>query len=168
MKKLLIFTYTLFITLLCYSQHDRGISISYSTADVIGIEIFGIDGNKRIHFGYSYQMGEQKIEIIKRPNLNYGQTKTEDGSYFWLIDCGYSQIFINKITIHSELSVGSKREFINYEDDRFSDHGYSLITKTKMTAGIGLSLGYFINSSIEPFVGLHTLKKVNLGIRFSW
>lgn len=168
MKKFLICIFILFTTLFCHSQEGRGISISYSTVDVVGIEIFGIDGNKRIHFGYSLQLGEQKNEIIKKPNKNYGQTKIENGTYFWLIDFGYSQIFIDKITIHSELSIGSKKEFTNFEDDRFSDHGYSLITNTKMIAGLGLSLGYFINSSIEPFVGLHTLKKVNIGIRFSW
>src|SRR6056300_40376 len=152
MKKFLIFTFTLFITLSCYSQEGRGISISYSNVDVIGIEIFGIDGNQRIHFGYSHQFNRQKIEIIKKPIKNYGQTKIEDGTYFWAIDLGYSRVVRRKITVHSELSIGSKKEFTNYEDARFSDDGYSLITNTKMTAGVGLSLGYFINSSIEPFV----------------
>ncbi len=31
--------------------------------------------------------------------------------------------------------------------------------------GIGVNIGYRINGFIEPFCGLHTISKVNFGIR---
>jgi len=166
MKKFLVSIFTLFIISLCQGQ-GRGFSLSYSTANVAAFDVFGIDGNNRIHFGYGYQFNGQKIEVIKKPKETYGWTEIEEGDYFWVIDLGYSRIFMDKITVHPELSIGSKKEFTSYQDDRFIDNGYSLITNSRAVVGVGLNIGYLIGG-FEPFIGYHTLKKMNFGIRFSW
>lgn len=167
MRKLLIFMFTLFAISLCYSQGGGGISINFSTEQAIGVDVFVYRGNNRFHLGYDHQFNGQKKEIIKNPKESYGLTEIEDGTYFWVIDLGYSRVIKNKITVHPELSIGGEKEFINFQDDRFVDDGYSLITNKKLAVGIGLNIGCLMRKGVEPFIGFHTLKKITFGIRFS-
>ncbi len=169
MKKFIILTFLLFTISICQGQDGGGgFSLSYSTNNVAELDFFARDGNNRFHLGYGHQFNGQKNEVIKKSKETYGLTEIEDGEYFWVIDLGYSRIFMDRITVHPELSIGAKNELTNFEDNRFSDHGYSLITNTKSVVGVGLNIGYLINRQIEPFIGIHTLKKVNFGIRLSW
>jgi|SRR5680860_760400 len=166
MKRFLILTFILFNISLCQCQ-GRGFSFSYSIVNVAELDIFVRDGNNRFHLGYRHQFNGQKIEVIKNPKETYGLTEIGEGDYFLVIDLGYSRIFMNKTTVHPEISIGAKNEFTSYQDDRFSDNGYSLITSSKVAIGFGLNLGYLVRG-FEPFIGYHTLKKMNFGIRFSW
>lgn len=34
--------------------------------------------------------------------------------------------------------------------------------------GMGLKVGYFLKNGLEPFIGIHTLKKLDFGLRLSW
>lgn len=145
-----------------------GFSLSYSTQKALAIDFFYGKENNRFHFGYGYQFNGQKNKVVREREANYGLAKIEDGDFFWLIDLGYSRIFSDKLTIHPEVSIGRKNEFTSYEDNRFNDNGYSLINNSKTKAGIGLNIGYFVSDNIEPFIGYHTLKKMNFGLRFSF
>ena len=53
-------------------------------------------------------------------------------------------------------------------DPLYPPKDYSLVTDSKSTLGIGLKAGYLLNNGIEPFIGIHTLKKVDFGLRLSW
>lgn len=167
MKQILITTAFIFSILVTNAQ-NFGVSFSYATANVLAMDIFYSKNSNRFHFGYGYQFNGQKKTVVKERKENYGLTKIEDDDFFWLIDFGYSRIIAKKLTVHPELSLGSKRFFTSYKDDRFSDNGYSLINRSEAKVGFGLNAGYFISEKIEPFIGYHTLKKLNFGIRFSF
>jgi len=165
MKKIYLLIITLFTITISSAQY--GASISYSTENSLGLDFFYFKESNRFHIGYSQQFNGQMNEVVKERKSNYGLTKIEDGDYFWLMDFGYSRVFYEKITIHPELSFGKRNEYTNYEDNRFTDNGYSLINESKSIAGFGLNIGYFFNKNFETFVGFHSLKKVNFGIRYS-
>lgn len=167
MKSILIST-ALILSVSVANAQKFGVSFSFATAKVLAMDMFYTKNANRFHFGYGYQFNGQKKTVVKERKDNYGLTKIEDGDFFWLIDLGYSRIIAKKLTIHPELSFGSKRFFTSYKDDRFSDNGYSLINRSEAKAGIGLNAGYFIIEKVEPFIGYHTLKKLNFGIRFSF
>ncbi len=125
-------------------------------------------GNNRFHLGYGHQFNGQEIKVIKKQKQTDGLTEIGNGEYFWVIDVGYSRIFTNRITAHSELSIGGKNEFTSFKDDRPYVEDYSLVTESKSAFGIGLKVGYLLNNGIEPFIGIHTLKKGDFGVRLSW
>jgi hypothetical protein len=166
--KSLIITIILAFTVSIAAAQNFGFSFSISSKKVLGLDLFYAKNSNRFHFGYGYQFNGQKNTVVKERKGNYGLTKIENGDFFWLIDLGYSRIIFKKLTIHPELSFGTKHFFTSYKDDRFKDNGYSLINRSEEKTGIGLNLGYFISEKTEPFIGYHTLKKLNFGIRFSF
>lgn len=145
-----------------------GLSFSYSSIKVFSVDFFYKKNKDRFHIGYGYQFNGQKNTVVRERNPNYGLTKISDGDFFWLIDLGYSRIIAEKLTIHPEISFASKNYFTNYQDNRFSDNGYSLINRSETKVGIGVNAGYLISNKIEPFIGYHTIKKMNFGLRFSF
>jgi hypothetical protein len=80
---------------------------------------------------------------------------------------GYSRIIAEKFSINPSIGFGRKHFYTNYRDERFTDGGYSLIRQSKNKASIGLNIGYFVAKQIETFLGFHSQKKVNFGIRFA-
>lgn len=170
MKKISVFVILLFAITYCQGQDldsGRGLSFSYSTNNTWAIDIFYRSCNNRFHLGYGHQFNGQKIKVFKKQKETSGLTETENGEYFWVIDLGYSRIFIDRITVHSELSIGGKNQFTNFQDYGYNDDGFSIITDSKLTTGIGLNIGYLIRNGLEPFIGIHTLKSVTIGIRLS-
>jgi len=171
MKKIIAFAIASFVIAYCQGQErdeGRGISFSYSTNHVFAFDMFAREGNNRIHFGFGYQFNGQKTEIKLKQNEIDLLTVDRKGDYFWVIDLGYSRIFMKKITVHPECSIGAKKEYTNFKDNKYIGDGHSLITSSKAVIGVGLNVGYFMNSGFEPFLGLHTLKKVNFGVRLNW
>lgn len=166
MKKLLLLA--LFTTSICKAQFNYGASLSYSTENIVGFDLFLIKDKNRFHLGFGYEFSNQMNEIVNERKVNYGLTKIEDGNYLWVIDLGYSRLVTEKLSINPELSFGKLTEFTNYSDDRFSDGGYSFINSAETKIGFGINVGYFITDKFEPFVGFGTLKKLNLGIRYSF
>lgn len=166
MKLTLIFFLTILSLSICKAQ--LGVSFSYSTGKALALDLFYGKHNNRFHLGYGHQFNGQKKKVVRERESNYGLTKIEDGDFFWLIDLGYSRIIADKLTIHPEVSIGGKNYFTSYKDDRFSDNGYSLINNSETQIGIGVNFGYFISKNIEPFIGYHTIKKMNFGLRFSF
>ncbi len=161
--------YLFFLTLMalavsCHAQ-VYGVSISYSSGKAFGGDLFYGKNDSRFHLGLSHQFNGQKNEVVEERESNYGLTKIEDGDFFWSIDLGYSRIIADKWTLHTELSIGRKKSFTSYEDSRFSDGGYSLITDSETKVGGGLNVGYLVGRNIETFIGYHSMKKINFGIR---
>ena len=171
MKKIIIFVILSSVITYCKGQDidfGRGLSLSYSTNNAWGVDMFARAGNNRFHIGYGHQFNGQEIKVIKEQKQTDGLTEIGSGEYFWVIDIGYSRIFINKITVHSEFSIGGKNAFTSFKADKSYPKDYSLVTDSKSALGIGLKVGYLLNNGLEPFLGLHTLKKVDFGVRLSW
>lgn len=159
---------TVFLILFGLTAYGQvGFSVAYGTSNTFGFDGYIIDGSdNRFHFGFASQSNGQKAKVVKERLANYGTTRIEDGEFFWLLDFGYSKIIKEKFTIHSELSIGQRNDFTTYEDNRFTDGGYSLVNYSKTAGGIGVYAGYLFNYNFETFVGYHTTKKLTFGVRF--
>ena len=168
MKKLILILCFGMFSIVSSKAQNIGVSLSYSTKNVLAMDLFFRKETHRFHFGYGHQFNGQKNKVVRERESNYGLTKIEDGDFFWVIDLGYSRIISDVLTIHPEISIGGKNYFTSYKDNRFSDNGYSLINRSETIAGLGVNVGYFLNDNIEPFIGYHTMKKMNFGLRFSF
>lgn len=149
-----------------------GGSISFSSSNAYGINVFFNVGNDIYYLGYSEQLSGQKKTAVGERKKTYGTTQTGTGSFFWLIDFGFCRQFdetysprLIPVKIQSEISIGSRNCFTNYSDKRFTDNGYSLINDSKAIIGAGINFGYKFENIIEPFLGFHTIKKLTFGIR---
>lgn len=168
MKKIIVFL--IVSSVITYGQSQvrdggGGFSFDFIINNAFGVDMFAQHGNNRFHLGYSHQYNGQEDKVIKKQKETAGITEIENGDYFWVIDMGYSRIFMNILTVHSEFSIGGKNEFISFKDDRSYVEDYSLVTGSKMALGIGLKVGYLFKNGVEPFIGIHTLKKVDFGVR---
>lgn len=164
MKKIMVFLITTLVIIECQGQN--GFSLSYSTNNTLGIDVFAIEGNNRLHFGYSHQFNGQEGKVEKT-KLD-GSTETAKGKYFWACDLGYSRIFLNHLALNSELSIGASKKFTNFKDERDYIDDYTVITSRKLAVGVGLKLGYSFKFGFEPYFGFNTLKKMDFGARFFW
>jgi len=150
-----------------------GGSISFSSSNAYGINVFFDVGNDIYYFGYSEQLAGQKNTAVGERKKTYGTTQTGTGSFFWLMDFGFCRQFdetysprLIPVKIQSEISIGSRNSFTNYSDKRFTDSGYSLINESKTIIGAGINVGYKLEDNIiEPYLGFHTIKKLTFGIR---
>lgn len=165
MKIFILFT---LLPFMCMSQNSGGISFSFSTHKAFSVDAYIEKKGNGFHLGYSRQFGGEKATTVKKREPNYGLTKIEDGNFFWLVDIGYSLRFIRRINLNLEVNLGQRNYFTSYEDDRFKDGAYSLITKSKSVAGIGLNIGYSINEILEVYTGYGTLKGVIFGLRIAF
>jgi hypothetical protein len=171
LNKIIIFIILFSVTIYCESQvrdGSGGFSLSYSTNNVWGVDMFAGLGNNRFHLGYGHQFNGQENKVIKKQKETNELTEIGNGEYFWVIDLGYSRIFMDRITVHSEFSIGGKNEFTSFKNDRNYYKDYSLVTGSKSTLGIGLNVGYLLENGLEPFIEIHTLKKLDFGVRLSW
>lgn len=150
---------------LLFSQ--LGMSFSYCNRHAISFDLlYGI--THRIHMGGSWQANGQKNTVVTERKENYGLTEIGDGDFFELFDLGYSGLIKKRVSIHLETSFGRRRFFTNYKDNRFNDKGYSLVRKSEQITGVGLYIGCIIKNGIEPYIGMHTIKKTVLGVRWSY
>ena len=118
-----------------------------------------------LSWGLNIQLNGQKIETKKKRNENDGKIETRKGDFIWSTDLGYGRIFRDRWTLQGQLSLGGKKYYTNFEDEGDSNKGYSLITSSKFVVGAGLQLGYRFNIGLEPFLGVHSLRQVDIGIR---
>lgn len=63
MKKNIFFLIAILLIIECQGQD--GLSLSYSTNNTFGIDIFAREGNNRLHFGYSHQFNGQEGKVEK-------------------------------------------------------------------------------------------------------
>ena len=146
----------------------RGISIYGSTNNFLSIDLFAHENNSRISFGYSHQFDGQKNKVKKNQLESDGRTEIGRGDYIWLIDLGYGRMFFERLILIGQIGIGGKKYFTNFEDEKYTDNGYSIVTSSKATIGAGLQLGYLMKFGLEPFVGFHSLRKMDIGLRMSW
>lgn len=164
MKGILIFLPLVCMVTMINAQ--SGLSFSYATKNAGYFDLFYGQKDNRFHLGYTFQGTGQMETVVKKRKPNYGLTRIEDGEFFWTIDMGYGRVVRKNITIQGELNIGQREFYTNYQDRRFKDGGYSLVTDTKVVAGVGTNLGYIFNHFFEGYLGYNSLKRVVFGIRF--
>lgn len=147
-----------------------GISLGYGTTNVFYGDLYILSAsNNRFHLGITTELGKGTLgKGVTERKPNYGLTVLGAGEYFNALDIGYSRLIAGHLTLGGDLSFGTRSQFTNYQDRRFKDGGYHLITDTEFTMGIGAAVGYMFNTPIEVFLGYNTLRGVNFGIRYAF
>jgi|WetSurSiteA1Bulk_404760.scaffolds.fasta_scaffold23824_2 hypothetical protein len=162
--KLVILTF-----LICYFEENLicqfGLSFSASIDKALGFNVFYSKKSNSFFLGFSEQLSDKKNTVVKERKWNYGLTPIGSGEYYWTIDFGYSRKIKKRLNLQPEISLGSRNYYTNYSDKRFKDGGYTLITSSEAIIGLGLNAGIFFQKIFEPFLGYHTIKKLNFGIR---
>ena len=150
-----------------FSQ-DYGVSLAFSTNNMLSFDFLLANEKNRFHIGFSTQFNGQKNAVVRERGPNYGLTRIGNGDSYWLVDFGYGRQLGKLVVIQPEIGFGGQNFFTNYSDGRFRDGGYSLITKTEIKAAIGINCGILLQENIEFFLGLNTIKKLNFGFRYLW
>jgi len=166
MKKSLYFIFILFFAIPFISTAQQfGISIGYGTSKAIYFDVLFGSMPGRFHIGGTYQFSDTRGKLVEEQLANYGRTVDGTGSYYYALDFGYGYQFKGLFLLGGELSIGSRSEFTNYLDGRFSGGGYHMVDESNIIAGIGANLGAQLSSFFELFGGYNTLRKVTFGIR---
>lgn len=151
-----------------YSQVEvtvMGVTIGYATTKtLVGDILLGGDVN-RFHLGFSLQQGDQVGRQIDERKSNYGLTTDGSGDYFTSVDLGYSRVIKEKFTVHPEVSIGTRKYYTNYVDNRFSGDGYHMIDKKESLLGIGINAGYIVHNNFEFFGGVNSIRGGTFGLR---
>ena len=155
------------IPLYTYSQ-NWGMSLGGSVEQVIFGDIFYKSANHYFHLGYSYQITDAKGEEKSERKSNYGLTTSGTGDKFYTVDLIYGYQIINKLELFLELSIGEKKDYTNYIDNRFKDGGYHLITNDESIIGYGFGGSYIISRQFGIFIGFNTIRKLGIGIRYTF
>lgn len=148
-----------------YSQ-SLGMSIGGSTEKVVFGDVFYKKAQHYFHVGLSYQISDAKGEEKSERKSNYGLSTSGSGDKFYTVDLGYGYQVIDTLELFVELSVGQKKYYTNYIDNRFKDGGYHMIDKDEMITGFGLGGSYSINNQFKIFASFNTIRKVGIGIRY--
>lgn len=172
-KKLLLLFLLISLLLIYWNEEvkaqDVGISLGFGTSTALYGDFFYLDDNNSYHLGGTFQFSDALGDLIDEDERepNHGRTVIGSGNYFWSIDFGYNYHFQNKIIVGGELSLGSRNEYTNYEDNRFSEGGYHMV-EPDLTGGIGVNAGYEFSNTTFGFIGYNTLREITFGIRFAF
>lgn len=145
-----------------------GLSVGIGTTESLMIGGFYDHHGNRFHLGitrqFSNSLGEARIQTTSQ----LANSPTGSGSFFQLIDIGYSRVLANRITLYGEGSFGNKKSYLNYSDIRYTTGGYHVVTGTKSMAGVGVGVGYKFKPGIEAFFGIHQVRGFNWGGRVTF
>jgi hypothetical protein len=70
--------------------------------------------------------------------------------------------------LSGEVSLGGKRNYTEYHDNRFSGGGYHMMNGTRFTAGVGITAGYDVDQMFGVFAGYNTIRSLNLGLQMKF
>lgn len=148
-----------------------GGSVSFGK-NFVGVNVFMGKNKHRGYLGYTWHGGggDNPLKIVSDTKSNYGTTVIGSGYNSTMIDFGYSKTFFDRLSVQPELSIGSRKFYTNYKDMRFNGGGYAIINRKELVAGVGVSVAYAVGKKAvyEPFLGVHTFKKLVFGVRFVW
>lgn len=148
-----------------YSQY-LGMSIGISTESVVFGDIFYKKAHHYFHAGLSYQMSDAKGEEKSERKSNYGLSTAGSGDKFYTVDLGYGYQIIDTLEVFLEISIGQKKYYTNYTDNRFKDGGYHMINKSEIITGLGVGGSYSINKQFKIFASFNSVRKLGIGIRY--
>lgn len=156
--------------LLCYPTNSYsqnwGLSLGGSTEKVVFGDVFYRKGVHFFHTGIGYQITDAKGEEKSERKSNYGLSTSGSRVKFYTLDLGYGYQIIDTLELFVELSVGQRKYYTNYIDNRFKDGGYHMIDRDEMIAGLGIGVSYSINSQFKAFASYNTIRKLGVGARY--
>lgn len=160
---------SMFVLLSCptnsYSQ-NWGLSLGGSTEKVVFGDVFYREDVHFFHAGIGYQISDAKGEEKSERKSNYGLSTSGSGVKFYTLDLGYGYQIADTLELFVELSVGQRKYYTNYVDNRFKDGGYHMIDRDEMIAGFGIGMSYSINSQFKVFASYNSIRKLGAGVRY--
>jgi len=157
----------LFYSAVSYAQ-DFGIVLGYASSNALIAGGHIINNNFLYRFCVSLEPSDTKGEEVLEQKPNYGRTIESSGDYFTSYDIGLGYYISPKMTITGEISVGQKKYYINYSDNRFTDGGYHMIVKSESLFGVGVGIGYIIDSGVGFLIGYNTVREFSFGITYDF
>lgn len=144
-----------------------GASIGYTTKEFFDFDVYYYFDDNRIYLGGSFWSdgAKRKEEVTDTREANYGLTRLDEGEFLNTFDFGYGRVLFDRLTLSAMVNVGARKKFVNYEDNRFSDNGYSLVGSSETKGGVGVAAGLLLAEHFEVYVGANTLKGIRLGVR---
>lgn len=167
-SRLLLIT---FLLMSCSSgsySKDFGIVLGYASSNALIAGGHVIDNNFLYRFCVSLKPADTKGEEVPEQKPNYGRTIEGRGDYFTSYDVGLGYYMTPNLTITAEISLGRRKYYTNYMDNRFKDGGYHLIDKSESLFGVGLCVGYVFESGLGLLSGYNTVRKFLFGITYDF
>ena len=163
--RILTFIFSLILVVFQSEAQTFGVGISYATSNTFNAELQYLNNDNTFKLGFSLENADTRGKLVDKQLSNYGRTVDGTGEYFITVDLGYGRILNDVITLDGEISIGSMNLYTNYIDQRFNGGGYHLITNKETIAGVGLNVGYIINTNWNVILGYNTVRKLQLGLR---
>jgi hypothetical protein len=161
----------IFILLLLLSfnksfSQSGGVKFGYSSEKEIIAGAHLINGDFLYRITVSYNDANTKGKEVSEQKSNYGKTIDGTGTKLSHFDFSVGYYLYPNFTIAGELSIGSKENFTNYIDGRFSGGGYHMIDDDESIIGVGLNAGYIFQSGFGLFLGYNTIRKLSFGLTY--
>ena len=166
-RLLLIILMVLTYSSASYSK-DFGIVLGYASSNALIAGGHVIDNKFLYRFCVSLKPADTKGEEVQEQKPNYGRTIEGIGDFFTTYDIGLGYYLTPNMTITGEISLGRKKYYINYFDNRFTDGGYHLIDRSESLFGTGLSVGYILNSGFGFLIGYNTVRKFSFAMNYDF
>jgi hypothetical protein len=150
-----------------YSQ-SFGLLLGYASSDafVAGGQV--INNHFLYRFSVSFEPSSAKGQEVSEQKSNYGRTVEGSGDYFTTYDLGLGYYITTKMTVTAEISIGRKKYYTSYIDNRFTDGGYYLIDKSESLFGFGLNAGYQFYSGMGILIGYNTVREASFAITYDF
>jgi hypothetical protein len=163
--------YIIFLVLVFHSTSQAqnfGIVLGYSSKDAFIAGGHFINNNFLYRFSVSFEPSAAKGQEVSEQKENYGRTVEGTGDYFTTYDLSVGYYVTPKLTLSSEFSIGRKKYYTSYIDNRFTDGGYHMIDKSESLFGLGLNAGYRFYSGIGILIGYNTVRELSFAITYDF
>ena len=150
-----------------YSQ-NFGVILGYSTSDAFIAGGHMINNNFLYRFSVSFEPSAAKGKEVTEQKENYGRTVEGTGDYFTTYDLSVGYYFTPELNISGEISIGRKKYYTSYIDNRFTDGGYHMIDQSESLLGLGLNAGYQFYSGIGILIGYNTVREISFALTYDF
>lgn len=135
-----------------------GIIVGGASTKSAMFDLFFKEGRSRYHLGLTSQFNGQKLIAKNNQEDNLNKVFKTGGAYFTTVDIKYSYVVKEKVSLLAEVSLGSKKNYLNYVDNEAVIKNFHSVSKTKPMAGWGLGLSVFVIPKLEIGVGYNTIR----------
>jgi hypothetical protein len=164
MKKLIILLDFIVLAQYCFSQ-SVAIDIGFATTKSAFASVIYQENKDAFSVGFSYQFNNATGKKVSKQLPNYGTAVKGTGDYFYTVDIGYARTVSTRLYVGVELSIGQRRDYTNYTDERFSAKGYHMVRNKEFLIGPGARLGFNLTRNISIFATFNTIRKAGFGFR---
>jgi len=145
-----------------------GLLLGYATSDAFIAGGYVINNNFLYRFSISFEPSAAKGKEVTEQKENYGRTVEGTGDYFTTYDLSVGYYFTPELNISGEISIGRKKYYTSYIDNRFTDGGYHMIDQSESLLGLGLNAGYQFYSGIGILIGYNTVREISFALTYDF